>query len=341
MGAKISVIIPMYNSQKTIGKCLKALYNNSYKDFECIVVDDCSTDNSVKTAKEFPCKIIKLKKNSGPAKARNTGAEHSKGEILFFLDSDVLLLKNALDEIIRAFKKNKEIAGMIGIYDKEPANKTFFAQYMALRKFSDFMDSKRKYFTHFAGACTAVKKNIFWEFNGFDTKYKGADTEDYEMGYRITNKYKILFNPNLRGKHFFPTFTSCLKNYFKRSSMWFQLFKKRKKFDAGAATPKRGMSSLAAFFALFFALLSMIFIAFSTSFFILFIMLSFICLIIFLITNLNFYKLTLKEKGVIFTLASVAVNFVLFISVTLGVFHSIAKSFILKANNYRTFVCFS
>lgn len=311
----ISVIIPMYNSSKTISECLKALYNNTYKNFECIVVDDGSKDNSAKIAKQFSCRVLKLKKNNGPAKARNFGAKYAKGGILFFVDSDVLLLPYALEEVIKSFNNEPEMAAVVGIYDKKPANKGFFSEYMALRKFSDFIDSGKKYFSHIGGACSAIRKKVFFEFNGFPENYKGADVEDYVLGYKIASKYKIFFNPSLRGEHYMPTFKACFKNYFKRASMWFNLFLKRKKFDQGAATVSRGIGSISTLLALIF----FIFSALNTSF----IWLSTFFIMVFFYTNRKFYFLVLKEKGFIFFIASVFINFLLFLSVSLGVIYSI------------------
>ena len=80
----ISVIIPMYNSEKTIIQTLKGVEEQTINDFEIIVVDDGSTDNSSNVVTEFrdecksPIKMIQ-QKNSGPAKARNFGVAHSEG----------------------------------------------------------------------------------------------------------------------------------------------------------------------------------------------------------------------------------------------------------------------
>src|SRR3989338_2186057 len=311
----ISVIIPVYNRTKTIKGCLEALYNNSYKNFECIVIDDCSKDDSVEIAKQFPSRVLRLEKNSGPAKARNFGASNARGDILFFVDSDVLLLPNALNEVIGSFKKEPSIAAVVGIYDKEPANGGFFADYMALRKFSDFMDSKKKYFSFIGGACSAVKKEVFFEFGGFPEKYRGADIEDYVLGYNIGSRYRILFNPKLRGKHYMPTFKSCLKNYFKRASMWFMVFLRRRRFDTGAATAARGISSISTLLALLSLILSLFYNVF------IWFLLFFIS--IFFYTNRNFYLMVIKKKGFGFLIPSIFVNFILFMSISFGVLYSI------------------
>ena len=85
MNPKFSIIIPSFNSSKTIGECLNAATKIDYKNYEVVVVDDASQDNSVEIIKRFPCKLIKLKKNLGAAEARNIGAKVAKGNILLFL----------------------------------------------------------------------------------------------------------------------------------------------------------------------------------------------------------------------------------------------------------------
>ena len=85
MNKRISVIIPNYNGSSTIGRCLEAAFSSEYDNFEVIVTDDYSTDNSVEIIKKFPCKFISLDKRSGASRARNAAAENSSGEVLFLL----------------------------------------------------------------------------------------------------------------------------------------------------------------------------------------------------------------------------------------------------------------
>jgi glycosyltransferase involved in cell wall biosynthesis len=91
--SKVSVIIPVYNTEKYLKKCLDSVCNQTLSDIEIICIDDCSTDNSLSILKEYALsdkriKIIELKKNSGPSKARNLGILNAKGEYLGFVDSD-------------------------------------------------------------------------------------------------------------------------------------------------------------------------------------------------------------------------------------------------------------
>ena len=101
---KVSVIIPVYNADKYLPVCLESLAIQTMCDFEVILVNDCSTDNSIAVAEIFSerfgerLKIITLDKNTGSgAIPRNVGLEHARGEYIFFADADDLLIDNALE----------------------------------------------------------------------------------------------------------------------------------------------------------------------------------------------------------------------------------------------------
>lgn len=109
---KISVIIPVYNVEKYVEKCVKSVLEQEFSDYEIIVVDDGSTDRSSeivnKLYKENGDKIkIITQKNKGLGGARNTGIENASGEYLFFLDSDDYIAKNALKDLYNQAKKEK------------------------------------------------------------------------------------------------------------------------------------------------------------------------------------------------------------------------------------------
>ena len=102
----ISVIIPMYNAEKYIEQCLTNLLIQTFQNFEVIVVDDQSTDNSFALAKKFlpkfnrKLKVLQMEQNSGsPGEPRNFGIQYSKGKYIYFLDSDDMLIPTALEEL--------------------------------------------------------------------------------------------------------------------------------------------------------------------------------------------------------------------------------------------------
>ena len=102
----ISIVIPMFNAEKYIGECLESLLAQTFQDFEVIIVDDCSTDNSVAVVKNYApkfngrLKLSRLEKNTGNGVAgRNKGLNLSRGEYIFNMDNDDLLTLTALTEL--------------------------------------------------------------------------------------------------------------------------------------------------------------------------------------------------------------------------------------------------
>ncbi len=106
----ISVIVPVYNAEKYLGKCVNSILNQDYKDIELILVDDGSKDSSPAMCDEFAKqdKRIKVvhKENGGPAKARNTGLDIAKGEYIAFVDSDDWLEPDMYSHLIELIKIN-------------------------------------------------------------------------------------------------------------------------------------------------------------------------------------------------------------------------------------------
>ena len=103
---KVSVIIPLYNAENYIAACLESVLNQTLQDFEVIIVDDCSTDNSCAVAESFlekfggRLKIISLPTNTGNASVpRNEGLRFSRGDFVFFMDNDDLIIPNALETL--------------------------------------------------------------------------------------------------------------------------------------------------------------------------------------------------------------------------------------------------
>ena len=110
MTPKISVIIPLYNKEKIVERSVNSVLSQSFKNFELIIVDDGSTDNSFEIVNNIKDDRIKLmrQENGGPSKARNTGAKRACGEGIVFLDADDELLPCALKVFILLIKKYED-----------------------------------------------------------------------------------------------------------------------------------------------------------------------------------------------------------------------------------------
>ena len=107
----VSIVVPVYNSEKFLKETIKTVTEQTYKNWELILVNDCSTDNSKSTIEKYAkednrIKVINLKENSGAAIARNTGIEQAKGKYLAFLDADDLWNKEKLKKQIKFLEAN-------------------------------------------------------------------------------------------------------------------------------------------------------------------------------------------------------------------------------------------
>lgn len=107
----ISIIIPAWNTENTIANTLESIFWQTFSDYEIIVVNDGSTDNTQKILETFESRIkIIRQENHGANCARNQGWRAAKGEYLFFMDSDITLKKDCLEKLLAALKKHPESA---------------------------------------------------------------------------------------------------------------------------------------------------------------------------------------------------------------------------------------
>ncbi|MFH8119628.1 MAG: glycosyltransferase [Candidatus Aenigmatarchaeota archaeon] len=225
----ISIVIPAYNAEKTIANTIKALLKQNYpkKDYEIIVVDDGSTDNTVNVVKKFKKVRLIKQKHKGPAAARNLGAKKAKGSIILFTDSDCVPGKNWIKFMIEPFK-NKEIVGVSGTYrtlNKESSIARFIGY--EIERNHEVM-KKKKYIDFIGSYSAAYRKNIFLKFGGFDENFPIASGEDPELSFRISKAgYKMVFQPKAYVYHKHPdTLWKFLKQQFWRGYWRVLLYKK-------------------------------------------------------------------------------------------------------------------
>ena len=105
---KFSIIVPVYNVEEYIDDCLKSIKNQSFKDYEVIVVNDGTKDNSMDIVKKYDVEIIN-QENGGLSAARNTGVKKAKGDYLIFLDSDDYIEKDLLKKLNDSLEDNPDI----------------------------------------------------------------------------------------------------------------------------------------------------------------------------------------------------------------------------------------
>jgi len=204
---KLSIIIPAHNEERYIGKCLSSLLNQTYKNYEIIVVNDGSIDRTEEIIKAFQkkskkVKLLSFKKGHSAAFARNRGAEIAKGEILVFIDADQFVKKDFLGKIIKNFQ-NKKIDALAG--KVLGASKTFIGKCYAARKWLFWITRQRKrqiLTLDKPGCILAIRKKIFFYVGGYDEKlfYR----EDSLFAEKIKEKYTVLLDPFIIIYHYDP-----------------------------------------------------------------------------------------------------------------------------------------
>ena len=182
----VSVIIPAYNEEGAIEKTLKSVLKSDYPDFEIIVVDDGSTDRTLKIAKKFASRKTRVfhKENGGKGTALNFGIKKAKGKIIFTMDADTTVDRKSMKNMVRFFKDKEIMSVSPAIVIDKPRNILQRVQYMEyllglfLRK--AFASIKSIYIT--PGAFSAYRKSFFDRHGLYEI---GNPTEDLEMALRI------------------------------------------------------------------------------------------------------------------------------------------------------------
>lgn len=201
---KVSIIIPAYNAERSIVHTLEAALNAAsiYRNMptssgegrfvEIIVVDDGSTDRTKDEILRFPTVKYFFQSNAGPASARNRGAEEAEGDILFFTDADCRPYPDWIVAMLPHFEKPQVavVAGSYGIANPEERLSRCIHQEILFRH-TVLMPEYPKYFGSFN---FAVRREVFREVGGFDTRYRNASGEDNDLSYKISSrKHKIYF----------------------------------------------------------------------------------------------------------------------------------------------------
>lgn len=143
---KVSIIIPVFNVATYIESCLLSVVNQTYKNIECILIDDCGTDNSIIICKQFintyngniSFKLIHHLKNKGLSEARNTGIQEATGEYIFFLDSDDTILPHCIEDLIHEVYKHPGVELVQGETISQPMNNYYSYKHL---KDIDYIDS--------------------------------------------------------------------------------------------------------------------------------------------------------------------------------------------------------
>lgn len=197
----VSVVVPTRAGGEMFGRCLDALARLSPPPLEIIVVEDGALDAGTDPPRYAPgVRVVRLPRRCGPATARNRGAAIARGDVLFFVDADVVVPETAV-ATVQACLTDLNLAAMIGSYDRHPAAPNFISQFKNLAHRFVHQHADEDGVT-FWGACGAIRRATFLALGGFDERFETPSIEDIELGLRLCRSgERIRVNKDLEVTH--------------------------------------------------------------------------------------------------------------------------------------------
>ncbi|MFY1671239.1 glycosyltransferase family 2 protein [Plantactinospora sp. WMMB334] len=302
-GPLVSVIVPNYNYARALGLCLDALRAQTYPRLELIVVDDCSTDDSVAVAQAYGARVLRTPTNSGPAAARNLGAANANGEILFFVDSDVAAKPDAVANAVELLSADPEIGAVCGNYDPVPlVRDSLLEEYRCLQQSYWLIADEGRIMTLYT-ALLAIPARVFAEIGPFNPRLRETENADYGM--RLAQRYQIWLSPKVRGVHDHDADLGVLvRKVFTRTALHIPMFARRPEFPGGLSSGPRAWVSVAALLTVLTLVLPVLFGA-------AFVAVPLAALAACLAGDRPMYRFVRRERGILFLGYFAAMHFLL------------------------------
>jgi GT2 family glycosyltransferase len=197
---RLSVIVPFHRNLPQLERCLRPLTDRP-PESELIVVADGAVDDCRPLVSTGGGRLVEIDGPFGPAVARNRGAAIARGEILLFVDSDVVVPAGNLARVLAMFEAESGLDAVFGAYDEAPADPGFVSQYKNLAHSFVHQSSEPEARTFWAGF-GAVRRRVFLDAGGFDERFSRPSMEDIDLGYRLSRQgRRIQMDHTLRVCH--------------------------------------------------------------------------------------------------------------------------------------------
>lgn len=315
----LSVVIPAYQSASTLEACLQAVRASVFSDYEIIVVDSASQDQTPEIAKKYADQVIRLENKVERSHARSQGAQAAKGDIIVNIDSDVLVRPGTLGLIHAFFKEHPDADAVTGILSLEHPRANFFSQYKNLYMHFVFKDLPKRV-TFLYGSIHAIRREAR---NFYISRAKVAD--DTALGQElVSSQRQITFLKTLEVIHLKGyNFGSWLRNDFQIPFDWAKIFVQykgwkqlgRNKTGFAHASKKQLLSVLSAP-----AVLALFGAGHAQA--------AFYLMLGWLFLNSRFFVFLARQKGTLFSLAAGGVTFLDHLIMASGIFSGFIFSFI-------------
>jgi GT2 family glycosyltransferase len=222
-----TVIIPFYRTLEQLAQSLPAA-RRSMPAAEILVAADGAVEDCGPLAAASGARVIVVAGPSGPAVARNRAAAEATGDVLVFVDADVVAAPDALAGMCRLLECEPDIAGVFGAYGLRPPEPNLMSQYKNLSHAYIHEAGNREATTFWAGF-GAMRTKVFRQVGGFDERFHRPSVEDIDLGYRVSRAgYRLRLDTRFRGEHLkrWTVWNSIATDIRARGIPWTQLLLK-------------------------------------------------------------------------------------------------------------------
>ncbi len=308
----VSVIVPVYNAERTLERCLTAILESDYPDYEVLASDDGSSDRSVQIIERLGVQLVRGH-NTGPAAARNRACARARGEIFFFADSDVEVAPDTIRKGVARFVDDPSLAALFGSYNPDPVEKGFFTRYKNYVHHWTHQLAHTEATTFWTG-CGFVRRDVFERFGGLDERQRYL--EDIEFGYRLSRAgERLQIDKTIQVMHHkrYGFWSLLHSDLFGRAIPWSRLMMRYRTVRRDLNLRVRNMLSVPLSFGI---LLSPLGALFAGAGWLLIAALGFLVLAL---LNSIFLRFVWRHEGIVFALGALLTQWVVYLISGLGV----------------------
>jgi glycosyltransferase involved in cell wall biosynthesis len=224
--ASVSVVVPVHDGEAYLERCLAAIALSIPPPVEIIVAADGCSDGSIAIAARAGARVVSLTGGPrGPAVARNRGAAAAAGDLVCFVDADVVVGPETIARLVEAVRGDAAVAAAFGSYDARPADDAIVSRYRNLLHHFVHQHARVEAQTFWAG-CGVVRRSVLLAVGGFDEAYTRPSIEDIELGGRLRAAgHRVLLRADAQATHLKAwTFRAMIRtDIFDRAVPWTRL----------------------------------------------------------------------------------------------------------------------
>ena len=240
-----SVVIPAHDEAHRLRRCLDpVLAIAADRDWEVLVVDDGSTDDTCELATALGARTVRRERAGGVAAARNAGAAEARGDVLVFVDADVVAPPETLSRLVEVLAADPRVAATGACPSLSELTPGLGPRLVGLRACMPFLVDEPADivgFSSFQSECGAIRRSVFEELGGFSERFAGVGMEEFHLGHQLeaADRLNVLLADAFYEHHYKPLLPRC-RELLNRTSRWVPLLLRRRRFESTGAVGTPG-----------------------------------------------------------------------------------------------------